>query len=762
MFWVSRTPEPPPSDPRSLEDTLHDDDPAVAPEISGVALSRYLTIERLGAGAMGVVLRAYDPRLRREVALKLLHQQENADPAAEARMLREAQSMAQLSHPNVVGIYDAETTERGVMIAMELVAGVPLDRWLEEQPRTYPEVLAVFLQAGAGLVAAHAAGLIHRDFKPANVFMGSEVDGAAGRVRVGDFGLARETGLARTDQRAPESPELELTAAGSIMGTPVYMAPEQHMGQPADERADQFAFCVSLWEAIHGERPFEGGSVFALAYAKQNGVLRPPKAKIPAPIQAAITRGLATDPDERWPDLASLLLQLQPPRRRWGAVALGLSSTIAVAATAFALSSETITPREAQCAAAEEQLTEIWSEPTRDEVEAKSGAPLRLLTSLDAYTQQLRDKYETTCDAEPALDDLQFDTIMSCLDSRARRVQSVAELLRTTPISEGKRVDKLIDSLTPIDRCASAQKAEVRQLLPDDPQRRATVLELRAEVTRVKELNEGGDLSAAIVASDAVVARAETLGFRPILANALFTRSSLAKAENRYDDAATFLHRVLELRLSIGDHEGGIAAAMQLVYVRGVLQDHYDEADGWAAVARGLMGTTDIGPVRRGWFFNHTGASMNARGEPEAALEPLERAVLELSQGLGAEHRSVADPLSHLANALLKLGRDSDALTSSKRALELRTGHYRPDSAEIETARIHLALAQSGTGAPEEALRTLDAALQAIVPEADTAGRQAALWDHIAEVHTRSGDSTEADEARRQASALRARRVPAR
>ena len=670
-------------------------------------------------------------------------------------MLREAQSMAQLSHPNVVGIYDAETTERGVMIAMELVAGVPLDRWLEEQPRTYREVLGVFLQAGAGLVAAHAAGLIHRDFKPANVFMGSEVDGAAGRVRVGDFGLARETGLARTDEHAPESTEVELTAAGSIMGTPVYMAPEQHMGKPADERADQFAFCVSLWEAIHGERPFDGGSVFALAYAKQNGVLRPPKTKIPTPMQAAITRGLAADPDDRWPDLATLLLQLQPPRRRWGALALGLSSTVAVAATVFALSSDTITPREAQCTAAQEQLAAIWSGPTRAELEAKSSPPLRLLTSLDEYTRQLRDKYGATCDADPPVDDLQFDTTMSCLDSRARRVQTIAEFLATTPVSEGKRVDKLIDSLTPIDRCASAQKAETQQLLPEDPQRRSAVLELRAEVTLVNQLNDDGDLPAAIVAADAAVGRAETLGFRPVLATALFTRSSLAKAENRYDEAAMLLHRVVELRLSIGDHEGGIAAAMQLVYVRGVLQDHYDEADGWAAVARGLMGTTDIGPVRRGWFFNHIGASMNARGEPQAALEPLQRAVHELSQGLGPEHHSVADPLSHLANALLKLGRHSEALTSSERALELRTGHYRPGSRESETARSHLSRAQSGTGAPQEALKTLEDALQAIVSETDTAARQAILWNHIADVHTRSGDSSAADEARRRTNALR-------
>lgn len=675
-------------------------------------------------------------------------------------MLREAQSMAQLSHPNVVGIYDAETTERGVMIAMELVSGVPLDQWLDEQPRTYEEVLSVFVQAGRGLVAAHAAGLIHRDFKPANVFMGSDGDGATSRVRVGDFGLARVTSLAPADGRPSEPSDVELTAAGSIMGTPVYMAPEQHMGQPADERADQFAFCVSLWEAIHGERPFEGGSVFALAYAKQNGQLRQPRNKIPSPIQAAIVRGLEVDPAKRWPNLATLLEELQPRRRRWGALALGLSSTVAIAATAFALSSESVSPRESRCSAAQQQLSESWNEQIRGSLEDDANVPRRLLRSIDEYARQLATNYTATCDAVPLADELQFDVRMSCLDSRARRVQTIAEFLTATPVLDGKPTDKLIDSLTPIDRCVSAKTRETRQLLPNDPQRRATVVELRDEDTRVKQLHGDGQLQEAIAAADAAVARAETLGFRPALANALFTRSSLAKAENRNDVAAGLLHRVLELRLSIGDHEGGIAAAMQLVYVRGVLQDHYEEADGWAAVVRGLMGSTDIGPVRRGWFFNHTGASMNARGEPEAALEPLQRAVAELSDGLGPDHHSVSDPLSHLADALLKLGRSSEALEPSLRALTLRLGHDPANSVAVETARINLSRAQSGTGASAEALATLREALDAIGSDTGAERRQAGLWAQMAEIHARTGDHAAASNARDRSKALLAHVKP--
>lgn len=758
MIRVSATNEPPVSDPRSQEDTLHDGLPtdADAADIGGVTLSRYLTIERLGAGAMGVVLRAYDPRLRREVALKLLHQREDVNPDAEARMLREAQSMAQLSHPNVVGIYDAEMTDRGVMIAMELVAGVPLDRWLDEEPRAYPEILEVFVQAGQGLVAAHAAGLIHRDFKPANVFMGSDGDGG-GRVRVGDFGLARETDpVGPTDEAASGSESIELTAAGTIMGTPLYMAPEQHMGEPADERADQFSFCVSLWAAIHGEFPFAGDSVFALAYAKRSGTLRPPVVRIPSRIQAAITRGLATEPDERWPDLAALLEQLKPPGKHWRALGLGLGLSVAVAVTTFVFASETVSPREARCAAAQEQLTATWRESTRVELEAEAQAPARLLSSIDDYTEELRAKYGTTCDASEPLDDLQFDVTMSCLGDRVRRVETIAELLTTTRLPEGKRVDKLIDSLTPIDRCADPERMESQQLLPTDPERRAEVLALRAEYARAKRLQDQGQNAEAIATADAAVERAEDLGVPAALANALFTRSALAKSERRFDEAAARLYRVVELRLSIGDHGGSIAAAMQLVYVRGVLQDHYEEADGWASVARGLMGATDVGPVRSGWLYNHVGASLNARGEPEAALEPLQRAVAELSDGLGATHHSVADPLSHLASALLKLDRASDALEPAQRALKLRVGHYPQGSTEVESARVRLARVHSETGAPDDAMKVLELALEAIESQTDASSRRAVLWEHVAQVHARSGDTGAATQARARASSLRA------
>src|SRR5690606_1441989 len=233
----------------------------------GATIGRYVVLAPLGRGAMGTVLAALDPELDRKVALKVLH--ETARGGDRARLQREAQALARLSHPNVMILHDVGTWVdpaggRHVFLAMELVVGHTLSDWLASAPRSVDAIVAVFAQAGRGLAAAHAAGLVHRDFKPHNVLVGSD-----GRVRVTDFGLARSFG---EDTRPPITvdthtgpislPELALhetlTRTGEWVGTPAYMAPEQLQGGAADPRADQFAFCVALYEALHGQRPFAG------------------------------------------------------------------------------------------------------------------------------------------------------------------------------------------------------------------------------------------------------------------------------------------------------------------------------------------------------------------------------------------------------------------------------------------------------------------------------------------------------------------------
>jgi eukaryotic-like serine/threonine-protein kinase len=218
----------------------------------GMSVGRYTVLELLGRGAMGQVYAAYDPKLDRKIALKLLHADESrADGWAEARLLREAQAIAKLSHPNVVTVHDAGTFDERVFIAMEFVDGDTVKEWLARAPRTWREILRVFADAARGLGAAHAAGLVHRDFKPANVMLGKD-----GGVRVMDFGLVRQLGLEADNPTARppvagagqnEERTADLTRTGELLGTPRYMAPEQFMAGPVDARTDQFSFCVALY-----------------------------------------------------------------------------------------------------------------------------------------------------------------------------------------------------------------------------------------------------------------------------------------------------------------------------------------------------------------------------------------------------------------------------------------------------------------------------------------------------------------------------------
>ncbi|HVE87032.1 MAG TPA: serine/threonine-protein kinase, partial [Myxococcales bacterium] len=254
-----------------------------APQLErGAMLGRYLVLHPLGEGGMGIVYSAYDPELDRKVAVKLISASASEDLAGDgqARLLREAQAMARVSHPNVIAVYDVGTLSNRVFVAMELVDGGTLKDWVRQKKRSTRDILRVFVEAGRGLAAAHAAGLVHRDFKPENVLI-SKKEG--GRAQVTDFGLARLAGSSedrgmkgaaltslpkRLQQSADDRGRLldaQITQHGLVMGTPQYMSPEQHLGKDPDARSDQFSFCAALYWALYGKRPFDPVQLAAAA-----------------------------------------------------------------------------------------------------------------------------------------------------------------------------------------------------------------------------------------------------------------------------------------------------------------------------------------------------------------------------------------------------------------------------------------------------------------------------------------------------------------
>jgi len=253
--------------------------PDSGPDAVGNIIGHFRVVRRLGMGGMGVVFACEDANLGRQVAVKLVRDEH---PAYRARLLREAQAMARLEHPNVVRVYEVGTDRGRMFIAMELVEGETLTGWLRSF-RTWQDVVEMFLQVGAGLAAVHGVGLVHRDFKPDNVLVDRQ-----GRARVADFGLAR------LDVKDPSPLAQPLTKSGVMMGTPGYMAPEQQFGADVDARADQYSFCIALREALGG-RPVEEARWAA----------------VPAPIRAVVNRGLSYDPPDRYPSMTELLAALR-------------------------------------------------------------------------------------------------------------------------------------------------------------------------------------------------------------------------------------------------------------------------------------------------------------------------------------------------------------------------------------------------------------------------------------------------------------------
>jgi len=285
------------------------DEPAVRLD-RGAMVERYVVLHELGAGGMGVVYAAYDPELDRKVALKLLHARRGS-VRARARLLREARSIAKIRHPNVVTVYDVGTYEDRIFVAMELVEGQTLRRWVQANSPSWRAIVEVLAQAGRGLQAAHAGDLVHRDFKPDNVLVDQD-----GRAVVLDFGLARIAGVVDADGVTTSRPgpfDTELTRTGARVGTPAYMAPEQQRGQGSDAKVDQFSFCVVAWEALLGVRPYPTRS------SELGGGLvldKPPRAladrsPVPVRLRRVLARGLGVTPGDRYADMGQLLTAIE-------------------------------------------------------------------------------------------------------------------------------------------------------------------------------------------------------------------------------------------------------------------------------------------------------------------------------------------------------------------------------------------------------------------------------------------------------------------
>lgn len=465
----------PPDEPRDKPreaDTIADmdSDPGDTKKLS--AIGRYVILDSIGMGGMGLVCAAYDPKLNRKIALKLLRNASNdeASTAGRNRLFREAQALAKLSHPNVVTVHDVDVFEGQVYIAMEFVEGTTLREWLRDKPRTWQQILEKFILAGRGIAAAHQADIIHRDFKPSNVLISKEGD-----VRVADFGVAKERDRGQVPQRdyieferkrrtiaaggaldttaedalieeIQSNVSIELTVAGRMVGTPAYMAPEQHMGLRVGPYTDQYSFCVSFYEALYGRLPFEGTDRRDQLTKMTEGRLPPPPREgaarnVPYWLYKILARGLRPHPSERWPSMEDLLAALERDpikrARRWALAGVGaVGLTVGVVLAIIGL---TRPPPEDPCLALGDEVEKYWNDARQAEVEAafnRSSKPYagdaarRVIETLNRWSSKWSDSKIEICHATQSGGQSYtlLDVRVNCLDQRAREVTAMVNV----------------------------------------------------------------------------------------------------------------------------------------------------------------------------------------------------------------------------------------------------------------------------------------------------------------------------------------------
>jgi len=665
----------------------------------GDSVGPYQLVERLGAGGMGVVWSARDPRLGRTVAVKVLHEQRRRRGAEHARerLRREALALARLSHPNVISIYDVGVHGRHVFLAMEHVDGRTLDAWATEAP-SLSRVLEVFEQVAAGLAAVHAAGFVHRDLKPANVMIDRD-----GRVLVMDFGLARihdpesvsdhETGSSSHWNVEPVPFSTELTGDGVVMGTPAYMAPEQHLGAEADVRADQFAFCATLYEVLLGQRPFRGRTVEELAKQKLaaeldfEGCMRLPRA-----VRALLRRGLAPEPSQRFASMAALRDALARVRRpgRWRSVAVvALGMTVVGGASWAALYEPPVDP----CEAGVEQIAEVWNDDARTALEHAfeatelpyaEDAAERATSHLDAYAQGWAEGYARACRAPDAGQAAALDLRMRCLSDARTSLAAAVELLGRADATTVQHAVTQVTGLPTLAHCDDVESLLAELTPPTDPSVAAGLDMVRQALEQAAAFGRAGHYAEGRERAGEALARALELGYEPSIARARISVAALDLALGDFEAARRGLTDAALLAAGIDDHGAAAEAASRLAFMLAEELGQPDEALRWARHAEAALDRMPPDPLARARLDGSFGVVYSTRGDYAEGLAAFERSYEGRREILGEEHPEVVGALENMALSHAELGDLGQAVAIQQRSqvlMEKAVGPRHPDTA---------------------------------------------------------------------------------
>ena len=672
--------------PPPLTQTL--DAEGVADVVPGLAeravrIGRFQVLEVLGRGSMGVVYAAFDEALDRRVALKVIRRDSGRREMVRPRMLREAQALARLSHPNVVQVYEVGEIAGQVFIAMEYLQGGTLREWLTQRPREWPAILDVFVQAGRGLAAAHAARLVHRDFKPENVIVAED-----GRVRVVDFGLVRGDGE-RDDDGEPPGPsgslaDLRITQSGALLGTPAYMSPEQHLHRPVDARSDQFSFCVALWEALYGSRPFAGETREALLVNLEAGAVSPTSSttQVPAQVHAAIRRGLALAPDARHPAMEALLAALVRDSRR----ARLWPWLVALLLVVGGLGVGYWSARAAPCSPGE--LSE-WSAERRaalaatfasSELPHAAATSERAAAALDRWAADWAEQSLATCTAhrDGAQSERLFDLRTLCLERRRGELGALLQTLGPGDVAEALQA---ITSLPAPGRCASLEvlhAEQARTLPPDDPEVAWAVAARSPELERARQavvLHRDAELGRLL----APLGESPAMRHPPFAAGVHHLKAQLEERRGRYAQSEREARLGWLAGLRGGSLEVAVLAAIARARVQSRRLARFDAAEESLAEAEAVFETLAADPELATSLASARGDLALARGDLATAETWFRRALETCEQVHGADDPRTGRAANDLAGALRRRNRLDEALPLYQRALAIAEAAFGPE-----------------------------------------------------------------------------------
>jgi tetratricopeptide (TPR) repeat protein len=694
----------------------------------GTPIGRYVVDDRLGEGGMGVVYRAIDPELDRKVAIKLLQGRAAGSQSVgdQAWLLREAQALARLSHPNVVSVHDVGTLPGDrVFVAMELVDGITLRKWLKAEQRSWRQVLPVLVAAGRGLVAAHEAGLVHRDFKPDNVIVGND-----GRVRVMDFGLAKarpgvDSGpIPRVsaadllvDTKSPLADTL--TVAGTVPGTPAYMAPELYEGQAADAASDQFSFGVTLFEALFRTKPFTKEQLIPPRATQPKPVV--PESTVPARIERAALRALALDPVQRFPSMTALLdeLAIDPlAGRRKALIAAGVLAVAGGTGAAVWLLGAEPEP----CRGIDQRLAGVWDAGVKKKIgdafaQTKKAYAAQafgaLERALDGYAKEWTTTSIESCRATRVRRD-QTEEVLSlrqgCLDQRLGELRAVTQLLAEPDAAIVDKAEKIGGELEPLAQCSNV--AVLRT--PDQPtvEQKVELPAIGRHMIDARANLITGRYLPSLVASQKALDLARTVSFDAAVAEAELIRgASLIATGNIPDAIASYKAATWSALRGKRDDFAAAAAFMSAMAAADVLGNPGEAKIfldlGDAAAAR-AGGTSGMLAIKRDAV---AGLILAKAGDNAGAVAAHERAFEGMQRMFGAENPAVWGDEVTLATTLVKAQLYSRAVKHFEHAISLRetiVGRDHSDIAVILTtagvAYGHLGDRAKATDAYERAL----------------------------------------------------------